>query len=431
MKITLRRITALLLTTFVLASFTACSQKDSGQVSDSESSAISGSASDGSEVSDSVSDDSDNSGSASAVSSEKTDGSTEAEAAEDDVDGELIVDHEEELQYAQFFTLTHYKGGYKSFTIIGGQEDYEWLIVPEGKSVPEGLADNVVVLQQPIDRIRCDSGTAAMLAAFGGLDRVATMNTDIDGLEVTALRDGMEAGDISYSGSYKEPDYEMITAEEIQLVIDTNMLDSCPEVKEKYEELGIPYFVIRNSKEVHPLGHTEWAKLYGAVLGLWDEANAYYDAQAQKVAEVSDNEDTGITVAVVYFSQDGTKVYARRGGDYMATMVDLAGGEYVMADFEPEETGVGTITTEDFYSLCKDADYLINLNMAAKLYTMDELLEYVPLMEDFKAVKDGNVYMACNRFSQFTYDNGSIIKDLNTILTDSSIEETTYFTKMK
>ena len=418
MKITLRRITVLLLTIFVLVAFTACGQEDSDQNSASGSSEVSNSASD---VSDSASD----------VPAEGTDGSVETEVSDDDVDGELIVDHEEELQYAQFFTLTHYKGGYKSFTIIGGQDDYEWLIVPEGKSVPEGLADNVVVLQQPIDRVRCDSGTAAMVAAFGGLERVATLNTDIDGLEVKAVKDRMEAGDMSYSGSYKEPDYEMIVAEDIQLVIDTNMLDSYPEVKEKYDELNIPYFVIRNSKEVHPLGHTEWAKLYGAVLGLWDEANAYYNAQAEKVADVSDNADTGVTVAVVYFSLDGTKVYARRGGDYMATMVDLAGGKYIMADFEPEETGVGTITTEDFYSLCMEADYLINLNMAAKLYTMEELLEYVPLLEDFKAVKDGNVYMACNRFSQFTYDNGSIIKDLNTILTDSTIEETTYFTKMK
>ena len=418
MKITLRRITALLLTIFVLTAFTACGQDGSAQGSGSGNAGISSNAPD---ISSGASD----------GSTEAADGTVETEVSDDDVDGELIVDHEEELQYAQFITLTHYKVGYKSFTIVGGQDNYEWLIVPEGKSVPEGLGDNVVVLQQPINRIRCDSGTAAMVAAFGGLDRVATLNTDIDGLEVKAVKDRMEAGDMSYSGSYKEPDYEMIVAEDIQLVIDTNMLDSYPEVKEKYNELNIPYFVIRNSKEVHPLGHTEWAKLFGAVLGLWDEANAYYDAQAEKVADVSDNEDTGVTVAVVYFSLDGTKVYARRGGDYMAAMVDLAGGKYIMADFEPEETGVGTITTEDFYSLCKEADYLINLNMAAKLYTMDELLEYVPLVEDFKAVKDGNVYMACNRFSQFTYDNGSIIKDLNAILTDSTIEETTYFTKMQ
>lgn len=360
--------------------------------------------------------------------------STETAAADEDVDGVLIVDHEEELQYAQLFTMTHYKGGYKSFTTKGGDGESTWLIVPEGKSVPADLEENVKIIQQPVDRIRCDSGTASVINAFGGMEHVATLNTDVDELEVQEVRERMESGALTYSGSYDEPDYEMITAADVDLVIESGMLDTVPEVKDKYAELEIPCYVSYNSKEVHPLAHSEWAKVHGAVLGMWDEANAYFDEQVAKVEAVTDavdEEETKKTVAVVYFSTDGAKVYARRGGDYIAAMVDLAGGDYIMSDFEPDKTGVGTLTMEDFYALCKDADYVINLNMAAKLYTMEELLDYVPIMEDFKAVQDGNVYIARNRFSQFTFDNASIIEDLNTILKDSSIEDTTYFDKMK
>lgn len=354
-----------------------------------------------------------------------------AEMAEEDVDGELIPDYEEELEYAQFFKLTHYKGGYKIFNIIGGQEEFDYLIVPEGKSVPADLKEGTVIVQQPVTNLRVDSGTAANMSAWGGLAKVSSLNTEADSIAVAAVKEKMDAGEITFSGSYKEPDYEAITAAGTQFVIDTNMVDSLPEVKDKYTELGIPYMITRNSKEVHPLGHAEWAKLYGAILGMEEEAQSYYDAQVEMVNSVSDFEDTGKTVAMVYFSMDGTKVYARRGGDHMAAMVDLAGGQYIMADFEPEETGVGTITTEDFYSLCLEADVLINLNMAAKLYTMQELLDYVPLVADFRAVKEGNVYHACDRFSQFMFDNANIIKDLNTILSDGTVEETTYFIKMK
>lgn len=351
--------------------------------------------------------------------------------AEDDVDGELIVDHDEDLQYAKFFTMTHYKGGYISFQIIGGQEDdWIYLIVPEGKSVPADLGDEYVVLQQPMDKIRCDSGTAAVIAAFGGLDHVATINTELSGIAVESVAAKMESGDIKFSGSYKEPDYEILTAEETQLVIDTNMLDSLPEVKEKYNELGIPFFVTRNSKEVHPLGHVEWAKVYGAILGMWDEANAYFEEQVKLIDSVSNLEDTGKTVAMAYFSSDGTKVYARRGGDHYAAMIDMAGGNYAMAGFDPEDTGVATITLEDFFSLCSEADIFINMNMAAKLYTMDEMLEFVPIMKDFKAVKEGNVYACREKFSQFSFDNAAIITDMHTIMTDSTAD-TTYFTKMK
>lgn len=355
----------------------------------------------------------------------------EETVADDDVDGELIVDHEEQLQYAQFFTMTHYKGGYISFTVLGGQEDYEWLIVPEGKSVPADLADNVVVLQQPIDRVRCGSTPVTMIGAFGGLDHVSSINVKEDTIAVDTVAEAISAGKIVYTGSYKEPDYEAITAQGTQLVLDSNMLDSYPEVKEKYQELGIPFVVVRDSKEVHPLGSAEWVKIYGAILGMWDEANAYFDAQVEQVNAVTTDEKLGKTVAIVYYSTDGTKVYARRGGDAYAAMVDLAGGDYIMKDFEPEETGVATITMEDYFALCKDADYLINLNLAAHLYTIDELLEIAPFMEDFKSVKDGNVYVARDRISQFAFDHAGMIADMNTIFKDSTVESTTYFSKMK
>lgn len=356
---------------------------------------------------------------------------TEATVSDDDVDGELIVDHEEQLQYAQFFTMTHYKGGYISFTIIGGQEDYEWLVVPEGKSVPEGLAENVVVLQQPLNHLRCGSTAVSMIGAIGGLDHVSSISAKEDTIAVDSVIDAINAGNIVFSGTYKEPDYEAIMELGTQLVFDSNTLDASPEAKEKYEELGIPYVVLRDSKEVHPLGSAEWIKIYGAVLGLWDEANAYFNAQIEKVNAVTTDEKLGKTVAIVYYSTDGTKVYARRGGDAYAVMVDLAGGEYIMKDYEPEETGVATITMEDYFALCKDADYLINLNLAAHLYTVDELLEIAPFMEDFKSVKDGNVYAARDRISQFSFDHAGIIADMNTILKDSTVESTTYFSKMK
>lgn len=355
-----------------------------------------------------------------------------ADSPEPSVDGELIVDHEEELKYAQFFTMTHYKGGYISFQIIGGQEEsLIYLVVPENKSVPANLGEEYVVLQQPIDAVRLDSGTAAMVSAFGGLDHVAAINTKADTIAIEAVAEKMNAGDIVYTGSYKEPDYESITAAGVQLVIDTNMLDSSPDVKEKYTELGIPFVVTRNSKEVHPLGHSEWAKVYGAILGMWDEANAYFDAQIQKVNSVTTDEKLDKTVAIVYYSTDGSKVYARRGGDHYAKMVDLAGGEYIMKDFDPEDTGVATITMEDYYALCKDADYLINLNLAAHLYTLDEILEIAPFMKDFKSVQDGNVYIARERISQFTFDNAGMIADIHRILADDTVETTTYFSKAK
>lgn len=355
----------------------------------------------------------------------------EAETNEtDDVDGELIVDHEEELKYAINFSMTHYKGGYISFKVLNGTEaDLTYLIVPENKSVPEGLGDDYVIILQPVTSVRCCAGSAATINAFGGLDNVTNVTMEVDSIAVQDIIDAMNEGNTIYSGSSKEPDYEVVTSVDTQLVIDSNLLDGNETVKEKYTELGIPFVAARNGKEAHPLGYNEWAKVYGAILGMWDEANAYFDSCVEQVESIANVENTGKTVGMLYFSSDGTKVYAARGGDCWAALANLAGGNYVMADFEGDQTGTATITLEDFYAMCGEADYIFNLNMAARVHSLDEMIELVPLLEDFKAVQEGHMYCAYDRIYQFNYDYAGMISDMNQILTDDTVEDTTYFHK--
>lgn len=355
----------------------------------------------------------------------------EAETNEtDDVDGELIVDHEEELKYAINFSMTHYKGGYISFKVLNGTEaDLTYLIVPENKSVPEDLGDDYVIIQQPVTSVRCCAGSAATINAFGGLEKVTNVTMESSSFAVQDIVDAMEEGTIIYSGSYKEPDYEVVTSVDTQVVIDSGLLDGNETVKEKYTELGIPFVAASNGKEAHPLGYNEWAKVYGAILGMWDEANAYFDSCVEQVESIANIENTEKTVGMLYFSSDGTKVYAARGGDCWATLANLAGGNYVMADFEGDQTGTATITLEDFYAMCGEADYIFNLNMAARVHSLEEMFELVPLLEDFKAVQEGHMYCAYDRIYQFNYDYAGMISDMNQILTDDTVEDTTYFHK--
>lgn len=352
-------------------------------------------------------------------------------AAEEDVDGELVLDHEEELQYATEFKLTNYKGGYKKFT-VAYHDDKEFLIVPEGKKVPADLEGNVVVLQQPIDKITMNStGMVSLIDAIGGLDHIATVGTEAKGWYLENVVNKLESGDIKYSGNYKEPDFEMLTAEGIQLEVDTTMAAGNPDILAKYDELGIPYFIESSSKEGSPLGRVEWVKLFGALMGLEDEAKTYFDEQVKKVEAVTSADKTDKTVAMFYISSGSDKVYARNGGDYMAAMIGMAGGNYIMADVEPEKTGNSATTFEDVYSRCVDADYVFYVNFALKYESLDDMVAYNPLFGDFKAVKEGNVYVTSPDFTQSTAAIAGIIEDMHAVLNDSSVETTHSLIKLK
>lgn len=354
----------------------------------------------------------------------------EPEVKDEDVDGELILDHEAELEYAQNFTLNYYKGGYKTFT-VSSDEEHEFLLVPEGKSVPADLADNMVVLQQPINKMTFNStGMVSIMDAMDALDCIATVGTDVDGWYIDNVKAVVESGDVVYSGSYKEPDYELLMSEGVQIVIDTTMLNNNPDVVEKYNELNIPVVIEQSSKENHPLGRVEWVKLLAAMINKEEAADVYFQEQIKKVEAVSNSESSGKTVAMFFMSTDGTTVYARNAGDYMTAMILAAGGEYIMPDVGVDKTGNAKMSMEDFYATCGEADYIFYLNYSNAFSTKEEMIAFDPIFADFKAVKDGNVWITSKAFTQSTAAIATIIENMNEVLNDNSVAETETLIKL-
>ena len=357
--------------------------------------------------------------------------SSDADSAAEDVDGELVFDYTLELEYATGFHVDYYKGGYIMFT-AGSEADRQFLIVPEGKSVPKDLDASASVLQRPIDRIlMSSSGMASLFAAFGGLDHIKLVSTDIDGWYVEDVVKKMEAGEISFSGKYKEPDYEMITANNIQLQVDTTMVNSYPEVLEKYTELGIPYIVETSSKEDHPLGRVEWVKLWGIICDMEEEANAYFEEQKAIVESVTSAEKSDVTIAMFYTTSSSGKCYVRNGGDYMAKMIDLAGGKYNLADLNPDKTGTSTVTFEELYASIQDTDYIFFVSFSDKYTTLDEMIAGNELYASCKAVKEQHVWYTSADFTQSTAAIGSIIKDMNDIIASGGTITTEHLIKME
>lgn len=347
----------------------------------------------------------------------------------------LTFDHSMELSYAEEFSVDYYKDGYALITI---DQEGEFLVVPEGKEVPEGLNEKITVLQQPINDIYLVATSAMdLFRAIGGIDQIRLSGTKESGWYIQEAKDAMEAGKMIYAGKYNAPDYELILNEGCDLAIESTMIHHNPEVQEKLEQFGIPVMVERSSYESHPLGRTEWMKLYAVLLGKEDEAEAAFKEQSDKLDKVlsSDDKDTGKTVAFFYINSTGA-VNVRKNNDYVSNMIELAGGKYVPEDTGESDNALSTMNMqmEEFYAKAKDADYIIyNSTIDGELSTIDELLAKSNLLADFKAVKEGNVWCTGKNLFQETTELGTMIEDIHTILTteDASLDELTYMHKLK
>jgi len=321
------------------------------------------------------------------------------------------------LRYAHEFAVDYYEGGYKLLTIGDGNR---YLVVPEGGEAPEGLDGGICVIRQPLKAVYLAATAAmALFDAVDGLDAIRLSGTQADGWYIENAAAAMERGDMLYAGKYSEPDYELLLGMGCDLAIESTMILHTPSVQEMLEQLGIPVFIEHSSYETHPLGRTEWVKLYAALLNREEAAEAFFDGQAKVIDELKDFPNTEKTVAFFYISSDGS-VVVRNADDYVAGMIELAGGRYIFRDpaqLDSPRASVA-ISMEDFYAAAVDADYLVyNASIDAPLVTVADLLDKSPLFADFRAVREGNVWSTDKYLYQATDIVGQLITDLNRMLT--------------
>ena len=341
----------------------------------------------------------------------------------------LTFEAETELEYAQCFRLYRYEGGYTLITIENGGD---FLVVPEDGQVPGGLGDGITVLRQPLDRIYLAATSAmSLFNAVDALDHIRLTGTRASGWYIDAAVEALNSGAMLFSGKYSEPDYELMIGEDCNLAIESTMIYHTPKVKEMIEDLGIPVLVDRSSYEPHPLGRTEWIKLYAVLVDKEDEAAAFFDQQACVIRELENFENTGKTVAFFAVNSDGS-VVIRKPSDYIPKMIALAGGRYAFEDFVTDQAATSiSITMEDFYAKAVDADVLIyNASIAAPISTVDELLALNELFADFKGVQEGNVWCTGKSFYQATDIVGQMIRDIHLALTDGDESQMTFLTRV-
>lgn len=360
-----------------------------------------------------------------AVKMETTEEATTEEIAE------FVYESSMELQYAENFKVDYYTGGYTLLTTT--MDNRKFLIVPEGKNIPEDLEEDVAVLQRPIkDLYLVASSVMDMFCELNGLDTITFSGQKEESWYVEDAKQAMARGDMVYAGKYNKPDYELMVAGNCTLAIENMMISHSPEVMEKLEDFGIPVMIEYSSYESHPLGRVEWIKFFGALLGKEAEAEQAFQDQVAILEKVATDVKTDKTVAFFFVTSNGL-VQVRQSSDYVPKMIELAGGSYIFENLGDPESKRSTMNMqiEEFYNGAKDADFLIyNSSIDGGVATIDELLDKCAVLKDFKAVQEGKVWCTTNDMYQQSMSIGYLIEDIHTMLQEKE-EEMKYLFRLE
>ena len=357
--------------------------------------------------------------------------STSSPAQADETQADFQVESAYPLEYAKEFTVDECTGGTRLITI----QNARYLVVPENSTVPNGLSEDITVLQKPLENVYLVS-TSAMdpILKLDARSAVTLSGTSAENWYLPEAKEAMENGEISYAGKYSAPDYERIVSANCGLAIENTMIYHTPEVKEQLEKFGIPVLVERSSYESDPLARMEWVKLYGILFDKEEEADSFYEAELEKLEPIMKKESCNVTVAFFSVTANGT-ISVRKSNDYVAQMIALSGGTYVpeqLAGEEENALSTMNIQMEDFYADAKNADILIyNSTIEGEISTLEELKQKNALFADFQAVQDGNVYCTTNNFFQKSTAIGDFMEDLNKIIRNTDTEEAGYLKKLR
>ena len=327
------------------------------------------------------------------------------------------------LQYAEQFRVEDAGEGASILTL---GETERFLLLRKDAAVPEAYA-GLPVISIPVSRAYLASSSVAdLFLQLDALECVRCTATAAENWEIPELKEAVEEERILYAGKYSAPDYELLLEEGCDLVIENTMILHSPETREKLESLGFPVLLEYSSYEPHPLGRVELIKLYGLLTGRLEEAEDFFRKQTELFNRMEEDESSGKTVAFFYLTANGG-VVVRKQADYVTRMIELAGGTNAVTDLPGDENALSTVTIqmESFFSQARDADVLVyNSTVAGEIGTMEEFLKLSPLLKEFKAVKEGNVW--CTEQSMFQRSSAAadMIADFHEILSDKPREDT-------
>ena len=349
----------------------------------------------------------------------------------------LVYESSMELSYAENFSVDYYEGGYKVLTTMDGTKI---LTVPEDQEIPEGIEDDTIILREPVSNLYLvSSGVMDMFDKIDAIDTLRFSSQKADGWYIEGAKKAMEEGSLVYAGKYSKPDYELLVSGNCSLAIENTMIQHTPKVIEMLSDFDIPTLIEYSSYENEPLGRMEWVKFFGALTGREEEAERIFGEQEQiveKILQENQADKTGKeqqTVAFFYITSNGL-AQVRKSTDYLAKMIEMAGGSYIFDNLTEESSSRSTVSMqlEDFYDGAKDADYLIyNSTIDGGVKSIDELIDKFPLLADFRAVQNGHVWCTTNDMYQQSMSIGYMIRDIHSMLIGADESQMQYLFSLK
>lgn len=280
-----------------------------------------------------------------------------------------------------------------------------YVLVDRDAEIPENLPEGTII-RTPVKRAAVyASAHASIIEELGCADAIRAL-CEPEYLSSADLRSRVASGEIADLGLSTSPSIEKIIDAECEIIIASPFENSGFGAAEK---LGIPIVQAADYMENHPLGRTEWVKLYGLLFGAETQADSIFNATTSRYLQLREltsscTEKPSVLLEKKYGSAWGIA----SAESYIATIHKDAGAFYPFMDYHG--TGSSQLSFETVYDRAADADFWLFKYASESDMTYDDLRsEYEPYA-NFAAFRNRRVFV-CNSLKNSYFDDITLHPD--------------------
>ena len=315
--------------------------------------------------------------------------------------------------YSIGFTISDLGDGFKKLTDGEGQE---FLLVPEGKSVPAGY-ENATTVTVPVKKAVILSVTfATLMRPLGVTNSIVGSGTLEKELYLEELKSAYARGQVTYvgGGNMGAPDFEAIQLLKPDVVFCSTGYPDAVEYYNKMKSAGLTVVVVNDYLETDPLARLEWIKFIGAFYGKTREATGYFNTVESNINEIKQKTMVlSYAPSVLWGSIFMGTVYVSGADSYVAKWISAAGGNYLFSDLKG--TSSNTINLEELYARAKPANVFIYASTPPYINSIKEIVDNGPVLADVPLIQQGQVYCLQPWFYQTADKPDEVAKDLAAI----------------
>ena len=264
--------------------------------------------------------------------------------------------------------------------------DYTYILKEANVKIPDSLQQFQIV-NVPVKKIIVTSTTHIPSLEMLGVENTLTGFPGLDYISSEKVRSLIDAGKIRELGSNQSLNTEYIIDIQPDVIIGYGIDNSNP-MLDNLQKSGLKIIINGDWNEQTPLGKAEWIKLYGALYGMEDKANALFSniekeynstlALAKKITKKP------TVMAGAIFEN---KWYLPQGNSWGSLFINDAAGNYLWAD--SKGTGSLSLPFESVLETAQNADFWVG---PGQFTSLKEMTDSNPHYSQFAAFRNKNVY---------------------------------------